>query len=552
MATACVQHVVASSSAGVNFVDIPIAGVTAGSILVVGAADDFSATITGVSDGTAAFTQATSGQATQSSKRTDIWYLLAPTVGATNVRVTFSSSFAGLKIGHCWEFSGLSSPAFDAANTATSANAGSTTITGGSVTHAAADSVGVGVVYISFALSENPKSGTDYSGGGDTAAGGQYGGVSIVAASAAAHAPQWLDGISTAAFASSTAAFKSAAAATPQFRAMFDDRLRSRFLGRTRQSFIETAIAPEQFPITPSLGVGAVLPDGRLLRADARRLRESPAMFETIAPEQFATTLLWSATLPDGRLLRAGVRRLIEFPFASETIAPEQFDVTGQLGANAVYPDRPTRARRPAEYPQPMLVFVEPIATIPPTPPVFPDRPVRALRLREYPVAFQVDALEQFAATLGWGFSASADRPVRLKRLSEYPAAFWSSFTPTPNVAPDLSGAVLPDFPRRQRRLHTSQIPFAFFVRVTPPGSALKDFDYVGPVLPPWQARRLRTAIQQAMMAMGWPSGISDVPDHGFRSPYVANDFLTTPFAFDIIFVETEDGGEFLLRPYVR
>lgn len=213
MATAIVQHVVASSTASSAVVNIPISAVGSGRALIVCAADDFSATITGVSDGTAAFTQFTSAQAVQSSKRTDAWYLLAATAGATNIAVTFSSSVGALKVAWVVEVSGLTSPATDGANTATSASAASTTITGGSVTTTAADGVVVGCVMISFALNENPKAGTEFTSGGDMDASGQYGFISLAASSAAAHAPTWLDVISGTSFASSTAALKQGGAA---------------------------------------------------------------------------------------------------------------------------------------------------------------------------------------------------------------------------------------------------------------------------------------------------------------------------------------------------
>lgn len=307
-------------------------------------------------------------------------------------------------------------------------------------------------------------------------------------------------------------------------------------------------IAPEQFQRT-------LLSDAEYVDrtpARAARVREFPAAAETIAPEQFDITpsLLWGSVAPD-RLVRP--KRLIEFPAAFETIAPEQFDRT--LLADTEFIDRaPLRAARPREYPAVSeTIAPEPFDRILLSDAEFIDRaPFRAKRVVEYPGSFETIAPEQFAVTLWWGFSESAPRPVRATRLREYPAAQFNPFTPGAAVVPTLCLTVLPDHPRRQRRSPVPYLPAtAIYVRV-PPGSTLKDFDFVGPPLPPWAARRLRTAIQQAMMAMGEPSGIADVPDHGMRAPKVAGEFLTIPFAFDIIFVETEDGGDFLIRPYGR
>lgn len=367
------------------------------------------------------------------------------------------------------------------------------------------------------------------------------------------------------------------------------DTPRQRYTARDRQrrpSPVEAfeTIAPEQFAQTllPSADY-----DDRTPRR-ARRLIEYPSVFETIAPEQFAVTLLWGSLVPDGRLLRP--KRLIELPSVFQTLAQETFN-TQVFQADYTGPPRPIRARRLTEYlasfgtiaPEQFARDLLASVTVPDSQLLRARRPreypftaetiapeqfaqdllagatlpdtqlLRARRLREYPFAApETIAPEQFAVTLWWGFSATADRPVRARHLIEYPFSFWSSFTPGAAVAPDLCMTVLPADPRRTRRSPVPYLPIAPWLVRVPPGSTLKDFDFLGPHLPPTALRRLRVAIQQFMMPQGETPAIALVPDHGFREPEVRDEYLTTPFAFDIMWVDTEDGGEFLIRPYGR
>lgn len=342
-------------------------------------------------------------------------------------------------------------------------------------------------------------------------------------------------------------ALKASVASTPQMQAV-DAVPWHRVARRDAGSVFET-IAPEQFAQTlfPSATY-----DDRMPRR-ARRAVEYPFAFETIAPEQFDQILLWGASFPDGRLLRP--RRLLDVPSVFHALAQETFP-SSFFQAEYQGPVRPVRARRLTEYLTSTFGTIAPeqfardlLAGV-----MLPEaNPTRARRPREYPFAFETIAPEQFAVTLWWSFSASYDRPVRARRLLEYPFAFWSTFTPAAATAPDLCMTVLPaDFRRYRPRSPAYTTPIAPWLVRVPPGSTLKDFDFLGPVLPPAALRRFRQVIHQFMMAQGETSAIALVPDHGLRVPEVRDEFLTIPFAFDIMWTDSEDGGEFLIRPYGR
>lgn len=205
---ALVQHVIAESGAAVNFVDIPISAAGAGNLLVVATGNGSSFTVVSVSDGTLAFTQVPGCYIDQSNRTTDVWYLRGATAGATSIRVTFSSAVGAQKVAAAWEVSGLPLATVDGAANASSASTATSTITGGTATAAAGAGFAVGVVVASFAISENPKAGNEFSAGGDIDSDSLTAMCSLVHSAAGGHTPEWLAGISGVVFASSTACFR--------------------------------------------------------------------------------------------------------------------------------------------------------------------------------------------------------------------------------------------------------------------------------------------------------------------------------------------------------
>lgn len=95
---------------------VTVTSTGAGNLLIVAAANLDNRTVTGVSDGTSAFTQATSaaGNSGGQNGRTDIWYLTSSNSGKTSVTVTFSGNSTTKQL-YFWEVSG-SGLAFQTAN----------------------------------------------------------------------------------------------------------------------------------------------------------------------------------------------------------------------------------------------------------------------------------------------------------------------------------------------------------------------------------------------------------------------------------------------------
>lgn len=215
-----VQHKHNSASAGSATLTVTVTGVTAGSLLVVGAATSspgggVNTTVSSITDngGTPnTYVQTPSAQAADLTRGlTDVWSAKNALSGATTVTVTFSQT-GGEKNIWVWEVSGMdtSSPVDLAVglNTVTS----SASPVGAAVTTTNANDFVVGIILPDAqAITVNPKAGNEFTAGGDITAVSEGAGASLIAASATTHTPQW-DAAGLTSGVASTAAFKGAGA----------------------------------------------------------------------------------------------------------------------------------------------------------------------------------------------------------------------------------------------------------------------------------------------------------------------------------------------------
>lgn len=210
-ATTVVQH--KQNGVTTNGVTVPITVTStgAGNLLVVGTVNNSSRNVTGVSDGTNNFTQATNAKGTSAAAGTftDIWYLLSSQASKVTITITFSGAAGTFKKeGFFWEVSGLSNPTFDLANHTTNATDSAGTTTGASITTTGTSEFAVGAYGSDNGVSQNPKTGNEFTSGGDIGTFGEMAGNSLITSVVGAHQPVWLDA-NPADFASSTAGFKS-------------------------------------------------------------------------------------------------------------------------------------------------------------------------------------------------------------------------------------------------------------------------------------------------------------------------------------------------------
>lgn len=216
-----VQSQYARTVASSNTATVTVTATGAGNLLVVVAADQDARTITAVSDGTNAFTQATGAAASNggSNGRADIWYLLSSTAGKTTITVTFSG-VSTTKDVYFLELSG-NGLAFQLAATTGAANKAATEA-GTALTNTAPGLV-IGVVVTNGSITASPAAtntqftnGTIGTGGGSAIA-WLMGGVST-------YTPSWNDSVTSgAAYANSTAAFTVGGNTVPSISAVPHD-----------------------------------------------------------------------------------------------------------------------------------------------------------------------------------------------------------------------------------------------------------------------------------------------------------------------------------------
>lgn len=214
MAISVVQH----KSQGFNDAGAATAAVTVtatgnGNMLVaMMACNNKALTITGVSDGTNAFTQfpgaAFNSGADTSSWMGDCWYLPTSTSGKTTITATFSGS-PGVREIFVFEVSGFILVARDGVAVNATVQTGSGTDDAGpALATTSIKGFVVGFIVVNNSTSVNPKAGNEFTSGGDIDVTTGDACCSLVSVLAASHQPVWTDAGSAQKYQAMTAAFR--------------------------------------------------------------------------------------------------------------------------------------------------------------------------------------------------------------------------------------------------------------------------------------------------------------------------------------------------------
>lgn len=148
-------------------------------------------TVSGVSDGTTAFTQFAGAALTgpSSNGRLECWYLLSSNSGKTTMTTTFSTTDTFNKDVWFFEVSGLTSPATDGSNGNATVTASGFVMTGTAVTTTSTSGFVLGLMVPNNNVVLNPNTGNEFTSGGDNLNGN--GSVSLLSTTAASHTPEW-------------------------------------------------------------------------------------------------------------------------------------------------------------------------------------------------------------------------------------------------------------------------------------------------------------------------------------------------------------------------
>jgi hypothetical protein len=200
MAQAIRNHNINHVASGGTTVNVTLPATLASTLIVCWVSGgDHTVTPTQVSDGTTLLTHATGGalnsNAASPNWEGDFYYFLSnPNAGTTTFTATFSGTGGGKTIAAV-EVTGFTTAAFDTASFSPSSSAsgvagvGVTTITAGSLTPASTATL-IATTLISDAITTNPKTGNEFSDGGDIASSGDAW-CFKVNATAAAHQAEW-------------------------------------------------------------------------------------------------------------------------------------------------------------------------------------------------------------------------------------------------------------------------------------------------------------------------------------------------------------------------
>lgn len=191
-------------------------GTTAGNLIVAcstaSGGDTFGVpTVSGVSDGTSAFTHFTGANLSHDvGGNFDIedCYFLA-SANATKTVITITFSLVGAYYKELWvsEYSGIASPLTDGVNTISAGAATLLVATGGSVTPSVATGVIVGYCAPDNSVVQNPQTGNAFTGAPNGTFDG-FGGVYLLSPSVASHTPVWTLDTSGGRFSSIVLGFK--------------------------------------------------------------------------------------------------------------------------------------------------------------------------------------------------------------------------------------------------------------------------------------------------------------------------------------------------------
>ena len=204
------QNVAATSSVSANTLSIPVTATGAGNLLVVATSNNNPSSVASVSDGTNTFTHAGNTHASDLNYGFDsnIFYLPSSTAGKTSLTVTFNGA-AGTyqKTAWFWEVSVFSNVQYDLGNNLVNGAAdGAGVVTGTPAPTSGTTEFVVGTATVGSTVTSNPKSGNEFTYGGNVMNGD--GAVSLISSTAATHTPVWVDDNPGDEVIASTAAFR--------------------------------------------------------------------------------------------------------------------------------------------------------------------------------------------------------------------------------------------------------------------------------------------------------------------------------------------------------
>lgn len=231
MALAVVQHVAAGSAAVANTVTVTVTSTGANRLLVaIAGSQPAAGAVSGVSDGTTAFTRA-SGSSCQITGGffSEAWYLPLSASGKTAITATFTAAAGGYgKVIHFYEVSGFTLATLDDVQALSDQTAGSTTVNGVIVTGTTAAAFGAASVLSSSVITQNPLSGNVWTAGGDIDTAG-VAAVSVITSASGTSQPQWLATASGALYGTNAVLFKETP--TGAFRNFYPGQSGSRMYG---------------------------------------------------------------------------------------------------------------------------------------------------------------------------------------------------------------------------------------------------------------------------------------------------------------------------------
>lgn len=214
MAESLVQKTVFDTSVSGTTIPIPVSSTGSGNLLVVFVQLNAGLTVSGVSDGTSSFTQASGAAVSLTGVRElDCWYLLSSNSGKTTITVTRNGA-ADTEHRIAWFFevspNAGTTWGFDLAGNSADQSAGaSTTLNGFSLSTTATGSV-FGAMLETTGTASSMLGGNEFTFGDESA----YGSATayLLNASSGSHQPKWVDSVSNDTFSTITVAFKEVSA----------------------------------------------------------------------------------------------------------------------------------------------------------------------------------------------------------------------------------------------------------------------------------------------------------------------------------------------------
>jgi hypothetical protein len=179
--------------------------------IIVGSASTTSAAsaifVSGISDNQGNVYQlASNSRGVYEYAETEVWHSLGAVGGVTSLTITFSGTPGYYRACFAYEVSGTL--AFDSAAKVDSGTCLANVCTGASVTTATTTGFVLGIV-LTDPIDQNPKTGNEFTSGGDIDGLRGYGAAaSLISGTAAAHQPVWHNDRASQHFVSSTAAYR--------------------------------------------------------------------------------------------------------------------------------------------------------------------------------------------------------------------------------------------------------------------------------------------------------------------------------------------------------